>query len=267
MKVRFLVAYNGAAYHGWARQPVVPTVEGALRKAVSTFLNVPPSEFTFQGASRTDAGVHAEAQTVHLEYQATRPLKGVVRALNTLSPQDITVYRVEPIDDAFHARHSARGKIYMYQIWNHLFYHPMLLDRIWKVERPLDVDRMREAAAHLIGTHDFAAFRSRDCQSPTTVRHITRVDIEQDGSLVKVWVEGSAFLKYMVRIIIGTLVDVGTGRLNTDATARMIQTGERGEGGITAPPQGLTLKKIHYPDHPWLDPTPAIGGLPLPDGM
>ena len=267
MKVRLLVAYNGSAYHGWAKQPDVSTVEGTLSEATEAFFASGPDAFTLQGASRTDAGVHAEAQTVHIEYHIPRPLKGFVRALNTLSPRDITVCRVEPVDDAFHARHSARGKIYQYQIWNHRFHHPMLLDRAWKVERPLDLARMREAAAHLIGTHDFSAFRAKDCQSPTTVRHIQRVDIEQHGPLLHIWVEGSAFLKYMVRIITGTLVDVGKGRLAPDVTARMLQSGNRRLGGPTAPPQGLTLKTIHYPDFPWMAPTPALGAPPLPDGL
>lgn len=264
--VRLLVAYKGTQYHGWANQPGVPTVEGALRQAVGQFLNVDVGDFFLQGASRTDAGVHAIAQTVNIKHEvANRPLKGFVRGLNTLTPEDITICRAEFVSDAFHARHSARGKLYRYTIWNHRFKDPFQLDSAWHWNRQLDVDAMRAAAAVLLGEHDFRAFRASDCESPTTVRTLTRVDIDDHGPQIIIWVEGTAFLKYMVRIITGTLVAAGMGRLTPDDIAAMFEHGDRQKGGQTAPPQGLTLMQIYYPDEPWADPTPYLGGQPMAD--
>ena len=189
------------------------------------------------------------------------------QALNTLTPRDITICRAEEVSEAFHARHSARGKIYRYQIWNHRFKNPMLLNAAWHVPQHLDVARMQAAANRMIGSHDFAAFRASDCQSPTTQRVMQRIHVEQDGPIIHVWVEGSAFLKYMVRIITGTLVKVGLGQAEPSVIDEMFEKLERQKGGVTAPPQGLTLMKIHYPDEPWASPEPYLGGQPLPDEM
>jgi len=266
-RVRLRIAYDGTRYHGWQDQPHCPTVEGALLDALSRLLSVERAELVFQGASRTDAGVHAVGQTAHLDHDTNRSLWDFVRGLNALTEDDISVFRAEPVDESFNARHSARGKRYRYKIWNHRFQHPHYLTSHWNVRSGLDIEKMNEAAALLVGEHDFRAFRASDCQASTTVREITRVEVVRDGADVTIWVEGTAFLKYMVRIISGTLVAIGTGRLEPGVITRMLESGERGLGGQTAPPHGLTLIKVFYPDHPWLAGEPELDGRWIPEGM
>ncbi len=250
-KVRMRVAYEGTRYHGWQYQPHAATVEGELRRACAKFLNVAEAEVQLQGASRTDAGVHALGQTAHLIYDAPRSCWDVARALNALTPDDICVVRVEPASEDFHARHSARGKIYRYRLWRHRFANPLQVNHRWHVRHPLDLSAMAQAGRKLVGEHDFAAFRASDCQSATTVRHIQRVELEVAGPELIVWVEGSAFLKYMVRNIVGTLVMIGEGRAPVSRMDELLASGDRQRGGQTAPPGGLTLMTVHYPEHPW----------------
>ena len=260
-RIRLRIAYDGTNYHGWQQQPDTATVEGSLIEAASRILAIPYEEVIFQGASRTDSGVHALGQTAHLDHDTNRDLWDFVRGLNALTEDDICVVHADEVTEAFNARHSSRGKTYRYNIWNHRFQHPLRLTRSWNVRKPLDVDAMREAAALLVGEHDFAAFRASDCQAQTTQREITAVEIFADGADITIQVEGTAFLKYMVRIISGTLVEVGKGRLAPDIITRMFEEKERSLGGTTAPPHGLTLISVHYPDRPWEGgEEPVIGG-------
>lgn len=263
--VRLAVAYDGTAYHGWQIQPDVPTVEGALQRAAARMLDRPLTEVKVQGASRTDAGVHALGQVCHVSYEEReREPWDFVRALNAMTDDDITVIRAEAVDPSFHARHAARGKQYRYRIWNHRFAHPLQRLRCWQVPHRLDLDAVARAAAGLLGTHDFSAFRASDCQATTTVRTLTRVELvaapgHQGRPMFDLMVEGDRFLKNMVRIIAGTLVDVGRGQLSADDIAPLLQSGERSRGGQTAPPQGLTLMRVDYPDYPWRQ-APEVGG-------
>ena len=263
-RVRLRIAYRGTAYHGWQRQQSVQTVEGAILDALQKILNAPSVDaIPFQGASRTDAGVHALAQTAHFDHDTSHDEWTFVRGLNALTPDDITIIRAEEVDPSFDARRSARGKIYRYQIWNHRFPHPLLLRDAWHVSRELDRDAMQEAANLLLGEHDFAGFRASDCQAATTTRHIWRMDVESEPSnpLITIWVEGDAFLKYLVRILSGTLMEVGTGRFAPEHVLEILATGDRALAGVTAPPWGLTLMKLFYPDFPWQRGEPDIGSM------
>ena len=266
-RVRLLVGYDGERYHGWQIQQGIPTVEGTLRSALSRLLGCAEDEVVMQGASRTDAGVHAIGQTVHVDHDTNRSCWDFVRGLNAMTPDDIGVFRAEPIDEGFNARHSSGGKTYHYRIWSHRFGHPLDARCAWWVRHPLDLERMQRAADQLVGEHDYAGFRASDCQSKTTVRQITSVRVEADGAQLRIVVEGNAFLKYMVRIISGTLVDIARGHLPPDRISEILRTGDRRLGGQTAPPHGLTLIRVHYPDHPWLAPWPEVGGAPLADGV
>ena len=269
MRLRLRIAYDGGAYHGWQRQPDVSTVEGELLGAAARMLTGGDEDaVTLQGASRTDAGVHALGQTAHLDVEVpgTGPWD-LVRGLNALTPDDICVLYAEPAPAGFHARHDSRGKTYQYHIWNHRFPHPLRLERAWWVRPALDLERMRRAARRLEGEHDFAAFRASNCQAHTTTRRLRRVDITRQGAQVRIEIRGDAFLKYMVRIVTGTLVDIGRGHLAPQIIDEMFATGERARGGPTAPPQGLTLVSVHYPQHPWAwDQEPELGGPWLPPG-
>lgn len=261
--LRIHVAYNGSRYHGWQIQRDAQTVEGELTRAVTRILNA-PDPVKVQGASRTDAGVHAIGQVAHFRHATGRRPWDFARGLNALTDKDITVVRVEPVPPTFHARHSARGKIYRYRVWNHRFDHPFEGYRCWQMGLTLDTERMQKVAAALIGTHDFGAFRASDCEASTTERTLRRVEILRSGAMVDIVVEGDAFLKYMVRILVGTLVDIGTGSLDPRAIDQMLATQDRTRGGQTAPARGLTLEQVFYPDFPWIGSEPFLGGPFLP---
>lgn len=264
MRLRLHIAYEGTEYCGWQIQPDEPTVEGELLKAAATILDTSPDDIRMQGASRTDSGVHAEGQVAHLDCDpGGRRLWEMVRGLNGLTADDIGVQRVEEAPEGFDARFSSAGKRYRYRIWNHRFEHPLRHRHLWRVGRSLDIGRMKLAASKLEGDHDFEAFRTADCDSESTRRIMHRVDVEADGPEISVIVEGNAFLKYMVRVMVGTLVDIAAESLPEGTVERMFETGERGEGGITAPSKGLTLEEVFYPDHPWRGEAPEIGGAPL----
>lgn len=246
MNVKLQLAYDGAAFHGWAEQPTVPTVQGALRGALAQLLACDDADIVMQGASRTDAGVHALGQVVNVHHDTGRTTWDFVRGLNALTPDDITVWSAEEVDDDFNARHDSRGKRYRYRIWPHRFPDPLRRAQTWHVRAPLDLDAMRAAAAALVGTHDFQSFRAADCQAQSTVRELTRVElVEQDDELV-LWVEGTAFLKYMVRNIAGTLADIGRGHLAADAIPAILAARDRQAAGQTALPHGLTLMEVFY---------------------
>lgn len=262
VRFRILVAYDGSAYHGWQIQSSAPTVEGELTKAAMRILNCDADAVKVQGASRTDAGVHALGQVAHIAYDLDKDLTpwDFVRGLNALTEDDICVVFGDVAPPGFHARHSARGKIYHYDIWNHRFAHPLLRQRTWHTSAELDLDSMRQAARRLVGEHDFTAFRARGCSAETTVRALQRVEVFGDGPHLRVEVEGTAFLKYMVRILVGTLVYIGGGYGSPELIDEMFATRDRTIGGPTAPPQGLRLVEVFYPDFSWPDPPPALGG-------
>lgn len=264
MQIRFriLVAYDGTAYHGWQIQSNARSVEGDLTKAAMRVLNCSAEQVKIQGASRTDSGVHALGQVAHIAYDLDKNLApwDFVRGLNALTDDDICVVFGQVAPPKFHARHSARGKIYHFDIWNHRFDHPLQRNRVWQVCGKLNIDAMRQAAQKLVGEHDFRAFRAMDCSSPTTIRKLRRVDIFDDGPRIRIEVEGTAFLKYMVRILVGTLVHISAGQRHPDVIDEMFKSGDRRLGGQTAPPQGLKLIEVFYPDFPWPGPTPKLGG-------
>ena len=260
--IRLQIAYDGTAYHGWQIQPEDRTVEGELTRAATKILNA-DEPVKVQGASRTDAGVHAIGQVAHFRHQSGRSCWDFARGLNALTGKDIAVLRVEEALPTFHARHSARGKIYRYRIWNHRFDHPFLRDRIWRVGPALEVERMEAAAKSFVGTHDFRGFRAADCESESTLRGIQRVEVGAEGALIEVVVQGDAFLKYMVRIMVGTLVDIGAGVLPVERIAEVLESGDRRAGGQTAPARGLTLEEVFYPDFPWEGEPPKLGGVYL----
>ena len=263
MIVRFELAYHGAAFHGWQIQPRDRTVQGEVHAALKQFLH---RDVWTGGASRTDAGVHALGQVVSfpwpddVRYMSPHEVQ---RALNAFLPDDTSVRRLEFItaldhqDRPFHARHCARGKRYRYHVWFGRVPHPFLLDRTWLVRRPPKPEgweAMRAAAAALVGVHDFSGFRASDCTATKTHRRLDRVEWVR-GAVgahhYELVVQGTAFLKNMVRILTGTLLDIGCGRMEPDRIQRVLETGDRRLAGRTAPPHGLVLEEVFYPDFPW----------------
>jgi tRNA pseudouridine38-40 synthase len=242
-KLKLIVEYDGTDFSGWQRQDGQRTVQGTLEDTVHQLLG---ERGEVRGAGRTDAGVHAAGQVASLSLRSRIPATGFLRGMNSLLPADVAVVDSADVPETFDARFSARGKIYRYRIWNHLVRSPLHARTSWHCRRPLDLERMREAAALLCGEHDFRGFRASDCDRRNTVRVIRRFDLAKRGALIELDVEATAFLKNMVRILVGTLADVGRGKRQLPDVLRALETGDRAAGGVTAPAAGLTLHHVIY---------------------
>lgn len=242
-RIHLIVEYDGTAYAGWQRQANAMTVQEKLERAI---LKLTGEELCVSGASRTDAGVHALGQSAHFDTESRIPADKFSFALNTLLPPDIRVTRSEEVPLEFHARFSTRGKRYRYLF--HAAPHAGALTRNTHahVIYPLDVEKMQAEAQDLVGTHDFAAFAASGSVVKDTVRTIYRAEVTSSGSEICLIVEGSGFLYNMVRIIAGTLIGVGSGKLEPGAFRRAIASGDRLDLGITAPAHGLTLMEVFY---------------------
>ena len=243
---RFLltVSYDGTNYVGWQRQKNGLSVQQVLEEALEKLLGGP---VRVTGASRTDAGVHALGQRAHLDSATGIPAEKLPFALNTMLPGDVRVLQGLRVPDSLHARFSVSGKTYRYQIHNSP--HASALYRNLSAHVPVRLDerRMDEACRVLLGTHDFAAFAAAGGSAKTTVRTITEIRVERTEEEVFLTVSGNAFLYNMVRIIAGTLIDIGHGKLPPEALQKALDTGDRLQLGVTAPPQGLTLMEVRYP--------------------
>lgn len=245
---RLTIEYAGGSFHGWQEQPdpQLRTVQGVLRAALTTVLRQP---LALQGASRTDAGVHALGQVASFEAETDLAPERIARGATALSGEEIAVVDAAIAPPGFDARRDSIGKRYRYRLLARQAPSPILGSTSWHVPRPLDLGAMREAAAVLVGTHDFAGFRAADCGRESTVRELTRVAVvARDGALVDIEVEGTAFLKNMVRIIAGTLVDIGLGAIPVDVVGEVLECGDRTRAGRTAPAHGLTLIEVLYPE-------------------
>jgi tRNA pseudouridine38-40 synthase len=241
---RLTIEYDGAAFSGWQRQPGARTVQGAIEEALAIVAREP---FRIRGASRTDAGVHALGQVASFESERELDPRRLADGVTALCRPDVAIVRAELAPPGFDARRAARGKRYRYAVLNRPAPSPLLARTSWHLREPIDLDAVRGAAAILVGTHDFAGFRAADCGRETTVRTITAIEIaERGGGLVELEVRGTAFLKNMVRIVAGTLVAVGLGKMTGDDVARVLATGDRTRAGQTAPAHGLTLVEVFY---------------------
>ena len=242
-KLKLVVEYDGTDFSGWQRQDGQRTVQGTLEDTVHQLLGV---RVEVRGAGRTDAGVHAAGQVASLSLQSRIPATGFLRGMNSHLPADVAIVDSVDAPATFDARFSARGKIYRYRIWNHFVRSPLHARTSWHCRRPLDLEQMRQAAALLCGEHDFRGFRASDCDRRNTVRVIRRFDLAKRGALIELDVEATAFLKNMVRILVGTLADVGRGKRELPDVLRALETGDRAAGGVTAPAAGLSLLHVIY---------------------
>lgn len=241
--IRLVVEYDGTGLHGWQRQLNGATVQQHLEEALAQIVQ---HEVSVTGASRTDAGVHARGQVVAFATERQIPLHGFRRGLNSLLPEQIAVREATEVDETFHPRHSATGKHYRYTLLVRPDRSPLWRDRAWHLSDALDLDAMRAGASHLVGEHDFAAFRAAGCTAKTTVRRIESIVISRDADLVRIDLHGNAFLRQMVRIIVGTLVEVGVGKRPPTQVAEIMASLDRTQAGITAPAHGLELVEVRY---------------------
>lgn len=244
-RIKLVLEYDGTNYVGWQYQANGPSVQGRLQHALKElFAGVP---VTVTAAGRTDSGVHALGQVVHFDAPRELPMKAYWMGLNGLLPDDIAVARAEEVDPAFDARRWARGKRYVYRISNRRVRSPMRRHTHWELFAPLDFDAMKQAATALVGKHDFSAFRAADCQAATTLRELKKVELTGAiGDEICLTIEGTAFLKHMVRNIAGSLAEVGKARQRREWVAEVLAGKDRTKAGPTAPPQGLTLVEVMY---------------------
>ena len=255
------IEYDGAQHYGWQRQREVPSVQEHLEKALSTVANTP---IEVQCAGRTDAGVHATGQVVHFDCDAVRPLKAWTMGVNANLPSSVAVKWCVHVSDDFNARFSATGRRYRYVIYNHKMRPAILEKGITHIHRPLNEQLMHEAAQALLGEQDFSAFRAALCQSKTPFRNVTNVTVSRHGAFVVVDISANAFLHHMVRNIVGSLVEIGSGHQPVDWIATLLAGRDRTLSAATAKPNGLYLVKVDYPDAFGL-PEQPLGPLFLPD--
>ena len=255
-RFKLVVAYRGTNYHGWQYQPMlpnykgkvpkpgqgIPTIQEILGRALRTVVKHP---LKLSGSSRTDSGVHAKGQLVHFDSDQTQiPTEGMRQAVNARLPDDILVRSIEPVDSSFDAVRSTISKRYQYAIWNAIDRPPFFADMVWHRHHELDVEKMQRAADVLLGEHDFSSFCKPGHGRYSTVRNLYECHVCRRGPRLVIGVEGNGFLWQMVRIIVGTLVEVGMGRRHEWEMKPMLEARDRRAGGPTAPPQGLFLQWI-----------------------
>lgn len=246
MRVALGVEYDGSRFHGWQLQKHDPvTVQAALESALSKIANEP---IRVVCAGRTDAGVHASLQVIHFDTNAERDQKAWSRGANTVLPDTVAVKWAQSVPEEFHARYSAQQRTYRYVIYNHAQRPGMLRPFLSWFYRPLSVARMQAAAQYLLGEQDFTSLRAKDCQSRSSHRCVSALTLTQEGPFITVQVTANAFLKHMVRNIIGVLVAVGQGDRPADWVQEVLAAKDRSAAGVTAPPHGLSLVNIVYPE-------------------
>lgn len=246
-RVMLRVAYDGTEYCGWQLQPGAPTIEGVLNDALSGLLG---ETIRVTGASRTDSGVHSLGNVAVFDTDTRIPAEKISYALNQRLPDDIVVQESREVAADFHPRHCDSRKTYEYRILNREFPLPTQRRDSYFYYRRLNVESMREAAAYLVGTHDFASFCSAHAQTETTVRTVYDCTVEKNGDLICIRVTGAGFLYNMVRIIAGTLIEVGVGARQPEELRTIIEARERSAAGPTAPAHGLTMIGIIFEQEP-----------------
>jgi tRNA pseudouridine38-40 synthase len=245
MRIALGVEYDGTDFNGWQRQQTGRTVQKCIEQALSRVADHPLNTV---GAGRTDAGVHATGQVIHIDTPAVRDEEAWIRGGNTNLPGDIRIQWACEVDDGFHARFSARSRHYRYVILNRPYPSAQLRHRTCWVFAPLEADAMQTAANHLLGEHDFTSFRALACQARHPVRTIYRLDVSRCGDFVYLDVVANAFLHHMVRCIAGVLISVGRGESATDWVRQVLNALDRTAGGVTAPAAGLYLVAVNYPE-------------------
>ena len=244
MRYALGIEYDGSAFLGWQRLSSGATVQGAVEGALSRMLQHPVDAVC---SGRTDAGVHAEAQVVHLDSDAVRPLRAFVEGSNALLPPSVRVLWAQTVSQAFHARYAARARRYRYRLFNRRVRPALMRQHLSWDPHPLDADAMHRAAQALLGENDFSAFRAAQCQARHPMRDLQEIQVVREGQQVVIDVQANAFLHHMVRNIVGSLRLVGRGERPEDWLAELLAGRDRSVAGATAPSAGLTFLGPRYP--------------------
>lgn len=249
MKILLRLSFVGTAYCGWQSQKNGRSVQEALTRAADELFGR-PCDVT--GCSRTDSGVHANLYCAAVNFkgedgiETTIPLEKLPRAINNFLPEDISVTSAEFVPDDFHPRYNATAKEYVYKIYTRTERDAFLAGRVWFYPKKLDVEKMKSAAEKFLGKHDFSAFMAQGSKITDCERTVFKSEITEDGDMITFRVEADGFLYNMVRIMVGTLVDVGTGRFSPDDILQIIESKDRSRAGTTAPAEGLYLNNVKY---------------------
>ena len=240
---KLLIQYDGAAYHGWQIQKNDRTIQGEIQKALKLMTR---QKIVLNASGRTDAGVHALAQAANFKCSTKLTPEAFQKGLNSLLDNDIVILDCKQVQESFHARFVAKAKTYKYRILNRNL--PSAIDRnLWFIRSPLNLDNMKQAAKNIIGTHDFKAFEGTGSPRVHTIRAITKAEfVIHDKGFITFHIQGNGFLRYMVRNIVGTLVDVGLGKISVEDFRQVLLSKDRKKAGITAPGQGLFLVCVEY---------------------
>jgi len=248
--IALLLEYDGSHFHGWQVQPVSPTIQELIQLALARMTG--EASVTLRGSGRTDAGVHALGQVANFRTASALPTDTFLKGLNSLLPAGIAVVAAREVPPSFDAQYGALSKVYRYRLLLRRSRSPLLASRSWHIPYPLHRSRMQKAALDLTGERDFSSFRSSGCASRSPVRTLSRLELRRRGDILDFELEANGFLRHMVRNIVGTLVDVGRGRIPADSMNDLLASGDRSRAGRKAPPQGLFLLSVCYPgDSSW----------------
>jgi tRNA pseudouridine38-40 synthase len=242
--IKLLIEYDGTHYQGWQVQPKGPTIQGVLEEKLGLLTGEAIQLF---GSGRTDSGVHALGQVAHFKTKSSMDIRSMQRALNSLLPPDMVIQKIEEVDEGFHARRHSKSKVYEYRILNRNLRSAFQRGFVWHIPQKIKFKEMEKATRWLIGEHDFSSFRSTGSPTQTTVRRVIRADWKKGrNGLIRFEIEANGFLKQMVRSIVGTLVEVGKGKIKGDDFQEILHSKDRKKAGPTAPARGLFLKEVKY---------------------
>ncbi|HDL63876.1 MAG TPA: tRNA pseudouridine(38-40) synthase TruA [Proteobacteria bacterium] len=242
-RIKLTLEYDGTGYAGWQVQPKSDTIQRRVEEALAKVLQ---EKVRIHGSGRTDAGVHARGQVAHFDTGSNLPLKNIRDGANTYLPPDIAIIRIEEAAPDFHARYSARGKIYLYRVLLRETRSPLSRNYTYRLSLPVDIENIRIAARNLIGRHDFSAFEASGSSIKDKVRQLSRLEIRKEGENLEFEFQGNGFLYKMVRNIVGTLIEVGKGNISPEEVKDILGSKDRTRAGPTAPAAGLCLIQVLY---------------------
>lgn len=241
--IKLIIEYDGTNYGGWQRQKNNKTIQGEVEKAIFKITGENPE---LVGSSRTDAGVHARGMVANFRTNSKIPSERFREAINTKLPDDIGIIKSEEVKEEFHSRYNSKGKTYSYTIINREEKVALYKNYVYQVRDKLNLEDMRKACKYFIGTHDFSAFKSTGSSVKTSVRTVSNLEIIEDNNKIQIFITADGFLYNMVRIIVGTLIEVGKGKIEVNNIKSIIEIGDRRKSGPCVPPNGLVLEKVFY---------------------